>query len=194
MSNLAYKYEGLTDDIRKEMLDGKIVAMSPRPSSNHQIIAGNIHSIFKNFLKGKPCRVFMDGPDVHLTEKDRVVPDVFVVCNKDIINKNGIYGAPDLVAEVISPGSAKKDKGYKKDLYEKCGVKEYWLVDASSCLIEVYLLKNNKFELDNIYVIYPDYEIELMTDEEVNEIVHEFNVATIPGLIMPLEEIFEGMV
>lgn len=64
-----------------------------------------------------------------------------VVCNKDIIKKDGVHGVPDLIVEVISPSTAKKDKGYKKDLYETCGVKEYWLVDTDNRSIEVYLLK-----------------------------------------------------
>ena len=79
--------------------------------------------------------------DVHLSENDCVIPDVMIVCNSDIIKDNAIYGAPDLIVEVLSPGTEKRDRGYKKDLYERCGVREYWIVDPVSLTVEVYLLK-----------------------------------------------------
>ena len=119
MGNLAFQ-----EDIWEEILNGKIIAMSPRPSVNHNIVMTNIYNIFTNYLEGNTCEAFTGGIDVHLTEKDTVIPDVMIVCNKEIIKKDGIYGAPDLIVEVLSPGTAKNDRGYKRDLYGKCGVKE----------------------------------------------------------------------
>ena len=78
---------------------------------------------------------------------------------------NGIHGVPDLIVEVLSHGTEKKDRGYKKDLYEKCGVREYWLVDTENQTVEVYLLKNEKFVLDEVYKVFPDY-VELSADEQ----------------------------
>jgi Uma2 family endonuclease len=187
MSNLAYQ-----DEVWEEMLDGKIVAMSPRPVINHNVVAENITRIFGNFLRGKKCSAFGEA-DVYLTQKDRVIPDAMIVCNKDIIKTKGIYGAPDLIVEILSPGTVKNDRGYKKNLYEKCGVKEYWLVDINSYSIEVYLLKDGKYILDNIYSILPDYLIEDMTEEEKTAIIHKFTPSLFPDMTIVIEEVFEGM-
>ena len=83
--------------------------------------------------------------DVYLSEKDRVIPDVMIICSKDIIRDNGIYGTPDLVVEVLSPGTEKRDRGIKKNLYEICGVKEYWLANPEIKSVEVYLLIDQNF-------------------------------------------------
>ena len=87
------------------------------------------------------------------------MPDVKIVCDPDKIKKDGIHGAPDLIVEVLSPTTQTNDKGYKFKLYEQNGVKEYWIVDINGKNIEVYLLKDNQFELDNVYHHYSDEEI-----------------------------------
>lgn len=184
--NLAYQ-----EDMWDEILNGKVVLMSPRPLTNHNVVIGNIHAAFLYYLKGKKCRTFTDGVDVYLTPKDRVIPDVMIVCNRDIIKRNGIYGAPDLIVEVLSHGTEKKDRGYKKDLYERCGVREYWLVDTEKQAVEVYLLKDGKFVLDEVYQIFPDYVI--MTDEERAQYKSEVPVSLYDDFSIPLEEIFEGL-
>ena len=120
--NLAYELE-----FWDELIDGEIVLMSPRPATNHNQTAFNIAALFKTFLKGKTCRVFPDGMDLYLTEKDRFVPDVMVICDRSKIKNDGIHGAPDLVVEVLSPSSIKRDRIYKKRIYEQCGVREYWI-------------------------------------------------------------------
>ena len=117
--NLAYQ-----DEIRDELIDGKLVAMSPRPVVNHNRIAFRIAHLFENYLEGRKCIALADGVDVHLTEKDIFVPDMMVVCEREKIKYDGVYGAPDLVVEVLSPSTAKRDKGYKKDVYEICVVRE----------------------------------------------------------------------
>ena len=112
--NLAHQ-----EEIRDEMLNGKIVLMSPRPAVNHNRVIGNIFFAFMGYLRGKTCEPFADGTDVYLTEKDRVVPDVMIICKKEIIKRNGVHGAPDLIVEVLSPGTEKRDRGYKKRLVRK---------------------------------------------------------------------------
>ena len=107
-TNLAYQEEP-----REELLNGKIVMM-PSPSVNHSIVASNIYYVFQTYLKGKTCRAFNDGVDVFLTENDRVIPDVMIVCRKDIIKPDGIYGAPELVVEVLSPALRRTIKDTKK--------------------------------------------------------------------------------
>lgn len=182
------------DSRKQELIDGKVVMMAPMPVINHNFAAGNIHTIFNVYLKGKKCTAIADGSDVYLTKKNRVVPDVMIVCDRDKLRKDGVYGAPDLIVEVLSPSTAKRDKGFKKDLYEQCGVKEYWLVDPTSKSIEVHLLIDGKFKFDNIYSIYPDYMLKHMTDEEKAEIVMEFKTSLFDDLIISLDDVFDGLI
>lgn len=184
--NLAYQ-----EELRNEMLNGKIVAMSPRPAVNHNRVIGNIFYAFMGYLRGKSCEPFADGTDVYLTEKDRVVPDVMIICKKEIIKRNGVHGAPDLVVEVLSPGTEKRDRGYKKDLYEKSGVREYWLVEPETQTVEVYLLKDKKFVLDEVYRIFPDY-VELSADEQ-EHYKSDVRVSLYDDFYIPLENIFHNL-
>jgi len=185
-SNLAHQ-----EELRDEMLDGKIVLMSPRPAVNHNRVIGNIFFAFMGYLRGKTCEPFTDGTDVYLTEKDRVIPDVMIICKKEIIKRNGVHGVPDLIVEVLSHGTEKKDRGYKKDLYEKCGVREYWLVDTENQTVEVYLLKSGKFVLDEVYKVFPDY-VELSADEQ-EHYKGEVPVSLYDDFTIPLEDIFRNL-
>lgn len=184
-SNLAYQ-----EEYREELLNGEIVLMSPSPTLNHNRIVRNLTQIFSNFLEGKPCEIFVDGADVYLSEKDKVVPDLVIVCRPEILQDDGIHGAPDLIVEILSPSTAKRDKGYKKDLYEKSGVREYWIVDPLNKAIEVYLLKNGKFIFDNLYSLYPDYDLKRMAPEEIAQIPTEFKCSLYDELIIPIEKVF----
>ena len=157
-NNLASQYE-YKEKYRSEMLDGAIVLMAPRPATKHNRILFNIAYVFETYLRGKTCTTFPDGTDLFLTEKDRVIPDVTIVCNKDSIKDDGIHGAPDLIVDVLSPGTRKRDMGYKKGLYERCGVREYWIVNPESRSVDVYLLKDGKFALDEVYEKFPDYVV-----------------------------------
>ena len=177
---------------RKELIDG-IWYMSPGPSVSHHDVAVNIGTLFRNKLKGKPCRAFIDSLDLHLSETEIFIPDVMVVCNPDIIKPKGIYGVPDLVVEVLSPSSIKHDKVVKKKAYEKHGVKEYWIVDTSRKSIEVFILTDGKFVADNVYIIYTQPEIEDMTDEEKAAIVYEFKASLFDDFTIDIREIFEDI-
>jgi Uma2 family endonuclease len=188
MDNLAYKVE-----IDYEIHDGKPVAMSPRPLVNHNSVLLNISRVFGNYLKGKKCVPFSDGVDLYLTDKDRFIPDMMVVCNRDIIKKNGVYGAPDLVVEVLSTRTRKHDKGYKKDVYECCGVREYWIVEIESRTVEVYLLEDGRFQLDYIYTVIPDDELALMEEEERNAIRTQIKPSLYDELLIPVEEVFSNV-
>lgn len=106
--NLAYQ-EGW----REELIGGKLVMMAPA-SAGHTYVADGILNVFRNHLKGRTCIPFGDGLLVHLTDEDKFVPDVMVVCDRSKIKRTYIDGAPDLVVEVLSPSTAKNDRGYKK--------------------------------------------------------------------------------
>ena len=186
--NMAYNYD---DDYRSELINGKIIMMSPRPVFNHVTVASNIYRIFANYLKGKSCTPFDDGFDLYLTEKDHFVPDAMVVCDPDKIHNDGVHGAPDLVAEVLSPSTAKRDKTYKKQVYEQCGVQEYWIVDVDSKRLEQYLLQEGQLQLVEVYSVYPDYIWNKMTAEEQAAVPLELKCSLYDDLLIKLEDVFE---
>ena len=136
---------------RVELLRGKLYTMSPAPNLRHQLVSGNIFGFLWIFLKDKPCRVFSAPFDVRLPvadkkgKKDTVVqPDITVVCNPDVLGKQGCTGVPDLVVEVLSPGNTTKEMRDKFDIYEEAGVKEYWLAHPSDNTVIVYSLNENE--------------------------------------------------
>lgn len=182
--NLAYREER-----REELISGKVVMMAPA-SVGHTYVADGILNIFRNYLRGKKCVPFGDGILVQLTDKDKFVPDVMVVCDHSKIKPNGIYGAPDLVVEVLSPSTAKNDKGYKKEVYAECGVREYWIVDPVSNSIEVYHLNEAAFVLHDVYTQRPDWELEAMSEEERAAVVTHFKCSLFDDLDISLEDIF----
>jgi Uma2 family endonuclease len=193
MSEPAYNY-GYADERKRELIDGRIVMMSPSPGVSHTQVTANIYRIFDKYLEGRQCKVFFDSVDVRLTRKDTFIPDLTVVCDKTKIKGDGIHGAPDLVAEVLSPSTAKNDRFYKKSVYGKCGVKEYWIVDIQNLSIEVYLLKDGGLEPDNVYAIYPDYMLEVMTEEEKNAVITEFKTSIFPDLSISLDKVFKDLI
>jgi len=136
MSNLAHKYE---DERRKELLGGKIYTVDSRSICHFRVVR-NIFIVLDKYLASKKCKVFFGSVDVYLTNDDIVIPDITVVCDESKITHSKIVGAPDLVAEVLSPSTHERDYGYKKSLYEKHGVKEYWIVDPEYLFVETYQL------------------------------------------------------
>ena len=182
--NLAYQEER-----REELIGGRVVMMSPA-SAEHVYTAGSIYNIFKNYLKGKNCIPFSDGLLVHLTDENKFVPDMMVVCDRSKIKSDGVHGAPDLVVEVLSPSTAKDDRTRKKEVYEACGVPEYWLVSPTDKSIEIYLLESGKYILHDVYTVRPDWVLKQMTDEERAAIVTEFKCHLYDDLIIRLDDIF----
>lgn len=174
-------------ETRTEMLDGQIVRRFPCPLVDHSRTAGNLFCAFRSRLNGKPCEIF-GGSDVYLSPRDCVAPDAMIVCKKDIVRRAGIYGAPDLIVEVLSPGTEKRDRGYKKELYETSGVREYWIVNPEAKSVEVYLLTGGKYVLDEVYRIFPDY-VEFRPGER-EAYRNEVRVSLFDGFAIPLEEIF----
>jgi len=143
------EYCAWPDDERWELIDGVAYDMSPAPSSRHQSISSIIHNTLFNFLNDKPCKTFAAPFDVILPtfpmgnkdEIDTIVqPDISVICDSKKIIDKGCLGAPDLIIEILSPSTSKKDLNEKFQLYEKHGVKEYWIVDPGNKYIQVFHL------------------------------------------------------
>ena len=135
---------------RWELIDGVAYDMSPAPSVNHQRLVPRLWAQIDLQLRGTPCEALTAPVDVFLPadpgaaedDVDTVVqPDVLVVCDRSRIRPNGIWGPPDLVIEITSPWTAKKDLAEKFDVYERAGVREYWVVDPGNRSVVVYPLE-----------------------------------------------------
>lgn len=141
-------YESLPEGTPVQLIQNKLI-MSPSPFTNHQQVLGKLYIDLKNFIdKHQFGEVLIAPYDVHLGRKNIFQPDLLVIGKEDLhkIRENGFYGAPDLVIEILSPSTAKYDKTEKKEVYEKYGVKEYWLVDPKTGGTEGFLLQNGKYE------------------------------------------------
>jgi len=134
---------------RWELIDRVAYAMSPSPRVPHQDTVLDLAYGLREFLEGKPCRVFIAPLDVFLEEDAAegmvVEPDVLVVCDGNKIRDDGIHGPPDFVAEVLSEGTAAKDLGAKKELYERAGVKEYWIVHPDTRSVFRYVREDGRY-------------------------------------------------
>jgi len=183
--NLAYQ-----EEFREELMDGIPVMMAPA-APGHNSVAASIFNIFKNYLRGKKCVPFADNNDVYLTEKDRFSPDAFIVCDREKIKKDGIYGAPDLVVEVLSPSTAKYDRTHKMKVYAQCGVREYWIVDPSNKIIEQFFLEEGQFSLHAIYSLPPQWMLERMPEQNRAAVQTHFKCSLFDDLDIALEDIFD---
>lgn len=141
---------------RVELIKGRIFKMSPAPLRNHQEIQGAIFYQLYDFLKGKNCKVYNAPFDVRLPGKNQLTenqvqtvlqPDICVVCDHSKLDEKGCNGAPDLVFEIVSIGSVKRDLDEKFHLYEQSGVKEYWVVFPFEKQVSVYLLEGTEYKL-----------------------------------------------
>ena len=138
-------YLRLPDDQRVELIDGVFYDMAA-PTTIHQGVAGFLHKKFLDFVmenKG-PCFPFISPVDVQLDCDDKTVvqPDVLVVCDRTKYKNGRVFGAPDLVIEVLSPSTRRKDMQLKMYKYAGAGVREYWMVDPEKKLVVQYDLEH----------------------------------------------------
>jgi Uma2 family endonuclease len=141
------------DDKRRELIDGFIHLMSPAPSSVHQNIISNINGIVWRYLfdNNCACKIYPSPFDVRFPKDSRedikihtvVQPDICIICDPSKVDEKGCLGAPDMIVEVISPKTYKRDLREKYILYEKHGVKEYWIISPKSKSIVVYILQSD---------------------------------------------------
>jgi Uma2 family endonuclease len=167
----------LPDDKRYEIIEGELL-MVPSPSVMHQKVSGNISFLLKKHVAETNNGFVFSAPlDVLLSDHDVLQPDVIYITkeNYQIIGEANINGAPDLVIEVVSPATAKRDYGSKKDLYECYGVKELWLVHPVMQTIDVFVNRNGLFGMPANY------------DRRNKEFLES---QLIPGLTINLDEVF----
>ena len=137
-----------------ELINGTAyVREPPGPSPSHQGMVVELSRQVANALKGKACRVYMAPLDVRLPKSNEedgqidtvVQPDVFIVCDLQKIDARGMRGAPDWLAEVLSPGTANYDKRRKLPVYERAGVREVWLIDPIVRTLTLYRLEGGHY-------------------------------------------------
>lgn len=140
-------YRKLPEGAPYQLIGGRMI-MTPAPSTYHQIISMKLEVKLAVFVMEKDLGLVLDAPiDVYLEETETYQPDIIFIARDRlaIIEPDKINGAPDLVVEILSPGTAYYDLRKKFKIYEKNCVKEYWIVDPEEKSIEIYLLQEGKF-------------------------------------------------
>ena len=146
-------YMTMPEDKRYQLLDGELI-VAPAPIIRHQRILRRLFrslDVYVNELQFG--EVFVAPCDVVLSNYDVVQPDILFVSQEraEIITEANIQGAPDLVVEILSPGTVQYDRGYKRTLYGRHGVREYWLVDPEAELVEVLTLGSAGLTVESTY-------------------------------------------
>ena len=140
-------YMSWSEDERWELIDGTAYMLAA-PSIAHQRISSELHRQLANFLFGKPCEVFHAAITVRLNKDNdtAVEPDIVVICDKSKLSDGkACVGAPDMVVEILSPSTASMDRLKKFNLYLQAGVREYWIVDPETKMVNVHMLKDGGY-------------------------------------------------
>jgi len=166
------------DGMRHELIDGEHY-VTPSPNTKHQRVLGHLHRLMGNHLDAHPIgQVFMAPFDVVFTTFDIVEPDLLYMSSEraaEVLTEKHVRGAPELVVEIGSPGTRKRDETIKRRLYERAGVSEYWFVDPEIDVVRVYRREGDQFAR----------AVEL--SREAGDVL---TTALLPGLEMPLARIF----
>ena len=145
-------YATWPEDERWELIDGEAYAMTPAPNTRHQQISVKLTAMLDSALGNTPCIPYHAPTDVTFDEAEDtntvVEPDLFVMCGPHGTG-NRVTGVPVLVIEILSPLTARRDKVVKRALYERVGVKEYWLVDPANEIIDVLVQDGGRLSLSH---------------------------------------------
>lgn len=144
------EYRALPEEFRAELVEGELVALSA-PSRIHQRISVSLVTRLGSYLEGKTCELYSAPFDVYLNEQNEerptiVQPDIVVICDPNKLRDDGCHGAPDLVIEILPSRSPMREQAYKYELYQKYGVREYWVIAPEEKALCVYL-RNDKGQL-----------------------------------------------
>ncbi|MCF6096029.1 Uma2 family endonuclease [Thermovorax subterraneus] len=166
-------YASWPEEERCEIIDG-VLYMQAAPSRIHQEILMELSRQIANYLAGKPCKVYPAPFCVRLPDGDEksdkdiktvVEPDISIVCDQSKLDEQGCIGAPDMIIEITSPSSVRKDRLQKFYKYEKAGVREYWIVEPEEKLVSVFVLgANNKYGRPDIYTEGDEIKVSIFPD------------------------------
>lgn len=159
-------YFSIPDDYRVELIDGVIYDMAA-PTDKHQIIGNELQNIFRDYIrknKGK-CITITSPLDVQLDcdRRTMVQPDVVIICDRSKFKNGRVFGAPDLVVEILSESTKKKDIFIKGNKYMNAGVREYWIVDPMKKRVHVYRYENDEFPV--MYTFNQKIPVGIWNDE-----------------------------
>lgn len=162
--------ENLPDDVRAELIDGQIFFMAT-PTTIHQRLLSKLAFELQMYIRtqGGNCEVFFAPFTVRLEDenKNHLEPDLMVICDPDKIQADGCHGAPDLVIEIVSKSTSKKDYGIKMLKYRTAGVREYWIVDPLKQIIMVYWFEDESqnslygFQEEIGFHLFPELKVKL---------------------------------
>jgi Uma2 family endonuclease len=141
------------DGLRHEIIDGEHY-VTPSPATRHQRISRNLLYLLQSYLDAHPIgEIFCAPYDVLLSRFDIVEPDLVYISDarKAFITSKNLQGPPDLVIEILSPGTRKRDERVKRDLYERAGVEEYWMVDPDRDTVEAHRRDGEVFQSSRVY-------------------------------------------
>lgn len=146
-------YAALDDGNRYELLGGKLELMSPAPTIKHQVISFEMQKRMASTCELEYL-ILYSPVDLILSATDVCQPDLVMIhrTRLDILSARGIEGIPDLVVEIVSPSSLKRDKLRKLKLYAASGIPEYWIVDPAGGTLEQHMLYEGRYDLCNIYI------------------------------------------
>ncbi|MBN2700605.1 MAG: Uma2 family endonuclease [Methylothermaceae bacterium] len=164
------------EETRYELIDGVAYAMAPAPARRHQEMLLELARQVANALHGHPCRAFIAPFDVRLPKEEEtdeavdtvVQPDLSVVCNPAKLDERGCRGAPDWVVEVLSPATAGHDHILKRAVYERAGVREYWLVHPVDRIVTVYRLEGGRFGVPDVRELEDRQAVGALPDVEID--------------------------
>lgn len=145
-------YASIDDSNRYELVEGQLQLMSPAPTVNHQLISFELQKKIAQSCESD--YIVLNAPvDVILSASEVRQPDIVLVHREriDILKKRGIIGAPDLVVEILSPSTLKRDKIDKLNTYARFDIPEYWTVEPFSGILEEYIVNDNQYELFNVF-------------------------------------------
>ena len=168
------------DGKRHELIDGEHY-VTPSPNLKHQKVSGNLHLLIASWLEHNAIgQIFYAPFDIVFSRVDVVAPDLLYMSNEraaEVLTKANVQGAPELVIEIGSPGTRKRDETIKRRLYERSGVSEYWVVDPEIDVVRVYRRNAERFARP----------IELTA-----EAGDTLTTPLLPGLSLPLSRIFRA--
>lgn len=170
--------------------------MAPSPGWGHVNVTANLVKIIGNYVSiNRLGVVAADNFDVHFPDGSLFKPDFIFVgadkAEKFFQSKNTtLHGVPDMVAEIFSRSTIKRDVGIKKDTYEQNGVREYWMIDPWRETVEVYLLRDGKYEFGGLYQNWSDDELLEIPEDERAQIEFEVPVDVLDGFKVKIKNIF----
>jgi Uma2 family endonuclease len=171
------EYMTWPDDRREELIDGiAYIREPPAPSRSHQKLLGGLYFQLHGALEGKPYELYIAPFDVRLPkanevdeEIDTVVqPDLLIVCDLHKLDERGMRGAPDWLAEVLSPGTAHHDRVVKLAAYERAGVREVWLINPTERTLALYRLKDGRYSSPTLQPLKGQTALTAVPDIQVN--------------------------